>query len=323
VELRVNSLPGKSGPRLCFEVKDTGAGIGRDELGNLFRPFTQARAGQEAREGTGLGLALSRSHVRLMGGDILLDSEPGQGTTVRFEVSVQVPDADAPAIMPEQTRRRAVMLAPGERRYRILVVDDNYEARRLLSRLLLPLGFEVQEAENGQEAIAIWHKWQPDLICMDERMPGLSGAEAARRIKASTEGKAPVIVALTATSIAHESLEHVAAGYDDILNKPLREEELLAAMERRLGARFVYEAEAPALAGTGMKIESKELDGLPDALRSSLEQALISLDHEAVAKAIAQVSDAPLARALGIMADEFEYGRILSLIQHGEGSAQT
>lgn len=323
VELRVNSLPGKSGPRLCFEVKDTGAGIGRDELDNLFRPFTQARAGQEAREGTGLGLALSRSHVRLMGGDILLDSEPGQGTTVRFEVSVQVPDADAPAIMPEQTRRRAVMLAPGERRYRILVVDDNYEARRLLSRLLLPLGFEVQEAENGQEAIAIWHKWQPDLICMDERMPGLSGAEAARRIKASTEGKAPVIVALTATSITHESLEHLAAGYDDILNKPIREEELLAAMERRLGARFVYEAEAPSLAGTGMKIESKELDGLPDALRSSLEQALICLDHEAVAKAIAQVPDAPLARALGIMADEFEYGRILSLIQHGEGSAQT
>jgi hypothetical protein len=128
---------------------------------------------------------------------------------------------------------------------------------------------------------------------------------------------------LTATSLGSEPGEELAAGCDDILNKPLREEELFALMERRLGARFVYETEAPALTDTGMDIESMALASLPDGLRLSLEQALICLDHEAVTKAIAQVPDAPLARVLGIMADEFQYGRILRLIQHGEGSAQT
>jgi PAS domain S-box-containing protein len=322
VILRTGHFIGQSGLRLTFELTDTGVGIGPDEFDNLFRPFTQTRAGQRAGEGTGLGLAISRNFVRLMGGDIVIESQPGQGTTVRFDIPVQVVDAEAIPISPERTKRRAVGLEPGQQRYRVLIVDDTLEARRLLSRLLTPLGFEVQEAENGQEALAIWQTWRPHLICMDIRMPGMDGAEATRRIRDGADGKSTVIFALTAGA-GREPVATLTAWFDEIFIKPLSEEALFAAMERHLGARFVYETQVPAGPDQGLIIQSAALADLPDALRSALEQALICLDYEGVTKAIAQVPDASLARALGIMADGFQYGRMLHLLQLVEGGAQT
>jgi CheY-like chemotaxis protein len=155
---------------LAFEVEDTGPGIAPEELGAVFDPFVQTASGQAAQEGTGLGLPISRQFVRLMGGDLVVHSEPGTGSLFKFDVGIELADAaDVPTAQPE---RRVIGLEPDQRAadggpYRLLVADDREASRMLLTRLLEPLGFEVREAVNGQEAIEIWEEWEPHLIWMD------------------------------------------------------------------------------------------------------------------------------------------------------------
>ncbi|HEY9608930.1 ATP-binding protein, partial [Allocoleopsis sp.] len=136
---------------LFFEVEDTGKGIASEEMGNLFQPFVQTTSGIEAREGTGLGLTISRQFIRLMGGDIYLSSTVGKGSTFRFDIQVTL--ADAKAVAPTLTHGRVLQLAPDQPTYRILVVDDRPESRDLIAQLLNTVGFETRSATNGQEAI--------------------------------------------------------------------------------------------------------------------------------------------------------------------------
>ncbi|WP_445240226.1 ATP-binding response regulator [Microcoleus vaginatus] len=164
---------------ITFEVKDTGVGIAAEELENLFKPFVQTASGQKVQQGTGLGLTISRQFVRLMGGEITVISHgkaftPGMplkefledttGTTFKFDIPVGI--ADASAIQNQPHSRRVVALAPNQPQYRILVVDDRDYNRQLLVKLLKPVGFEVEEASNGIEALEIWDSYSPHLIWM-------------------------------------------------------------------------------------------------------------------------------------------------------------
>jgi CheY-like chemotaxis protein len=128
------------------------------------------------------------------------------------------------------------------------VVDDNAANRALLVQLFAPLGFAVREAVNGEEAIAIWQAWAPHLIWMDMRMPMMDGYEATRRIKATVQGQATVIVALTASALEEDRRLILSEGCDDYVRKPFREEALFEALQRHLGVAFVYEDEAGATA---------------------------------------------------------------------------
>jgi CheY-like chemotaxis protein len=312
-----------AGMRLCFAVADTGVGIEPEELGNLFNPFTQADAGRQAQEGTGLGLTISRSYVGLMGGDIHIDSEPGRGTTVSFDIPLQLAAMEMAPVSPDRPSRRVVALAAGQPQLRVLVVDDRLDARQLLVRLLTPLGFKVQEAVNGQQAVEMWQAWRPHLIWMDIRMPVMDGCTATRLIKATPEGQATVIIALSASSFEEERTDVLAAGCDDFLRKPLQEEELFGLMQKHLGLRFLYEEASPAMPDTLVQVQAGALTTLPDELRRSLEQALIRLDTDGVASAIAQVSDKPMAHALEKMAHDFHYGELLQLLQDANGKAET
>ncbi|MEN3295424.1 MAG: hypothetical protein V7642_4677 [Burkholderiales bacterium] len=317
VVLRTMDVSGPAGARLRFEVTDTGAGIGAEELKSLFNPFVQARAGQQAQEGTGLGLAISRNYVRLMGGEIRIESRPGGGTTVSFDIPVQLVGAEASAAPPGRLSRRVVSLMASEQPYRILVADDRFDARQLLLRLLAPLGFELREATNGQEAIEVWQAWRPHLIWMDMRMPVMDGREASRRIKVSPYGRDTIIIALTASSFEDERADILASGCDDFLRKPFEEGELFDLMQKHLGLSFIYQDDAAAVRDTRAQVDNASLATLPDDVRVSLERALIRLDSEAVATAIAEVP-APLAHALETLAHEFQYSKMLQLIQGGK-----
>jgi len=134
----------------------------------------------------------------------------------------------------------AIGLEPGQPTYRILVVEDKWANRQLLVRLLAPLGFEVQEATNGQEAIALWQDWHPHLIWMDMRMPVMDGYEATREIKARSGDRSPVILALTANAFEEERLVALAIGCDDFIRKPCQEEVILEKMAEYLGVRYIY-----------------------------------------------------------------------------------
>ena len=168
---------------LQFEIEDTGVGMAPEELGNIFKAFVQTSSGQKNQKGTGLGLNISSQFVRLMGGEIVVESQLEVGTTFKFEIPVgAVYAADIPT---EQIKREVIGLEPNQPYYRILIVDDREDNRQLLVKMLSPLGFELQQATNGREAIEIWENWHPHLILMDVRMPVMDGYEATKEIKAS------------------------------------------------------------------------------------------------------------------------------------------
>lgn len=171
---------------LFFEIQDTGCGIAPQELDLLFEAFEQTEIGRKFQQGTGLGLAISRKYVQLMGGDITVTTTPGIGSTFAFDVQIAL---TCPREIPiNQIKSQIRALAPSEKVYRILVVDDSKESRILLVKILTSLGFEVNEATDGSEAIANWESWQPHLIFMDMRMPVMDGYEATRIIKAREIG---------------------------------------------------------------------------------------------------------------------------------------
>ncbi|WP_420473485.1 ATP-binding protein [Noviherbaspirillum sp. ST9] len=300
---------------LNFSVADTGIGISPEELSRLGEAFVQAKAGQLAKEGTGLGLALSRSFVQLMGGALTISSEPERGCTVAFLIPVRPvarDDIDANATPPG---RRVTGLAPGQPQYRILAVDDREDGRLLLFKQLTPLGFEVRGACNGEEAIAIWEEWQPHLIWMDMRMPVMDGREATRRIKATEQGQKTIVIALTASSFEEEREQILAIGCDDFVRKPFRENALFELMEEHLKVRFEYAQDAVPIPAT--RLDAASLARLPAQLRTELAQALLKLDAGAINTIIETIRsgiDTDLAQALDAAADQFDYKSILKVL---------
>ena len=222
-----------------FSVCDTGAGIAADEVDKVFDPFIQTEAGRKLEQGTGLGLPISRKFVQLMGGDIDLKSEVGVGTT--FEFNIQAAFSESAKVIAAKPTSRVMGLAPNQKRYRILVVDDRWENRQILIKLLIPIGFEVKEAENGQIAFNIWEQWQPDLIWMDMQMPVMNGYEATTQIRSQIKGQATTIIAFTAGTLEEEKAIALSAGCDDFVRKPFLENTIFEKMSQYLGVQYIYE----------------------------------------------------------------------------------
>ncbi|MBF2048635.1 MAG: AAA family ATPase [Elainella sp. C42_A2020_010] len=225
---------------LTFEVEDTGPGIAPEEMAQLFSAFVQTGAGQKLQEGTGLGLAISRHFVEMMGGTITVANGLKQGALFTVTVPVDLAETTAATILPT---RQVVGLAPDQPSYRILVVEDQWTNRRLLVKLLVTIGFDVQEAENGAEAVALWQSWHPHLIVMDMRMPIMDGYEATRQIKTAIKtaaGPATVIIALTASAFEEDRAAILASGCEDFVRKPFQEQVLLEKIAEHLGARYLY-----------------------------------------------------------------------------------
>src|SRR5208282_2098152 len=141
-----------------FEVEDSGPGISQQDCQRIFLPFVQGSRAS-ARAGTGLGLAICKQYVELMGGQIGITSEPGKGSVFYFSLPVSVLPSVAE---PEEWKHGRILgLAEGQPRYRLLIVEDQAENRLLLRRLLDPLGFELSEAVNGKEAVALFEQMHP------------------------------------------------------------------------------------------------------------------------------------------------------------------
>jgi len=323
-ELRNEPFPHPSRERkseiqyLKFEIEDTGPGIAADELDSLFEAFVQTESGKQSLEGTGLGLPISSKFVQLMGGDITVSSEVGRGTVFTFDIQCEL--ADSMDKHQSKVFNRVVALEPNQPRYRILIVDDKQDNRQLLIKLLNPLGFEIREANNGLKAIKIWEEWEPHLICMDMLMPVMDGYEAAKRIKNEKGEVKTVIIAITASAFEEERTVVLSSGCDDFVRKPFREEDIYGMMRKHLGVRFVYELSSKA---AGSEQRAKEafkpeaLTTLPSEVLIQLEQASIQGDSATIERVIEDIRayDAALADGLAVLADEFEYGKVLELLR--------
>jgi len=319
VELEVRDEPAHT--QLVFEVEDTGPGINEHELEILFDAFVQTQAGKKSHEGTGLGLAISKKYAQLMGGDMTVSSQVGVGTRFSFDIDVTI--ADEADIKISQTARRVIALESGQPTYRLLIVDDMQSNRQLLVKLLSPLGFEIREATNGQQAIEIWQNWEPQLILMDLRMPEMDGYEATRQIKAADKGQATVIIAVTASIIEEKQSIVSRTGCDDLLRKPFREADIFDLIHKYLGVRFVYEEKViPPASPRDIELDPVALAELPAELLKKLKQAAINADMKQIILLIDEIGthDARLADGLNRLAYDFEYDRILDLLRNKEGA---
>ncbi len=310
-----NSVGEANAIRLVVEVEDSGPGIAEEELDHIFEPFRQSAAGREAG-GTGLGLAVSRRLVELMGGRLTVMSQVGKGSCFRFDVLVKLAEGAPQETTP--TMRQVVGLEPGAGPYRILVVDDQKDNRDLLAALLEPLGFEIREAVNGQEALDLFAAWSPHAILMDMRMPTLDGYEATRRIKATGKGRATPVIAVTASAFAEAQREVLAAGVDGYVCKPFRAEELFAVLGKCLGLRYVYAnpfGQAPLNAGV-QPLTREDLAALPESRQQAMRQAVDEGDMVGLRALIAQIeeTDAEIASKLRNLADQYDYGSLTHLL---------
>lgn len=323
-----------------FEVEDTGQGIAPNELHKLFQPFTQTEAGLKYREGTGLGLPISQKFVQLMGGEIVVTSIPGQGA--RFSLDIQMSPVEETLIeITQPIGKKVIGLAPDQPAYRILVAEDQLTNRQLLVKLLSSLGFEVRQAKNGQEAVAMWESYSPHLIWMDMRMPVMNGYEATKHIKGSLKGQATVIIALTASAFEEQRQTILSAGCDDFVRKPFREENLLAKISEYLGVRYIYEendevgsnkeqqnpypskrAKACILPfGKGEAIHPSSLQVMPAKWVEQLHHAAACGSDLLLYQLIEQIPEenTPLAVALTDLVENFRFDRVTEIAQPIQG----
>ncbi|MBD2677270.1 MULTISPECIES: PAS domain S-box protein [Nostoc] len=312
---------------LIFEIEDTGRGIAQEEMNNLFQPFVQTSSGIQTKEGTGLGLTISRQFVRLLGGDIHITSTPGKGSIFSFDIEVNL----IPALKatPKLGKSRVIQLAANQPDYRILVVDDRKENCDLIVQLLGSVGFNTKIANNGQDAIAIWQNWQPHLIWMDMRMPVMNGYDATKEIRARERNidtnHRTVIIALTASAFEEQQASILAAGCDDLVRKPFREQVIFEKMAEYLHVDYIY-AEQISENATEKKpdnIQSPILDlhsaiaMMPAEWISQLNQAAIEVDAERIFQLIEQIepTHSNFAEELTNLVRNFCFDEIIDLTE--------
>jgi signal transduction histidine kinase/CheY-like chemotaxis protein len=224
VEMALANIDAQRALLRCV-VRDTGAGIPADRLHALFKPFSQVDASTTRRYGgTGLGLSIVKRLTELLGGEVGVESREGSGSTFWFTASFEVQAAHAVEAMPVAT---AVATGQPSSERRILLVEDNAVNEKVATRFLQKLGYLVDVARNGREAVDAWASGYYDLILMDCQMPVLDGYEATREIRAREVAARRIpIVALTANAMKDDDLKCKAAGMDDHLSKPLDRERL-------------------------------------------------------------------------------------------------
>ncbi len=305
---------------LHLEVEDSGLGIPQDHLDEIFETFVRYDHDQQSQTGTGLGLSISKSLVEMMGGEIAVESEVGQGTI--FKVNIPMLLADGEAVMPDETPLHEVVgLQAGQPDWRILVVDDNRENLLLLTNLLAQAGFTLQEAENGAEAVAKFQEWRPQFIWMDIRMPVMDGYEAAKKIRALPGGDEVKIVAVTASVLEDPQKVTLPTGIDDVVLKPFRDHEIFDVMATELGVEYLYRdrPEKPA-EPEGAELSSEMLADLPPELLQELRQTTLVADRGATLEVIGRIEEyvPETATKLQKLVENYQIGRVRELLKETE-----
>jgi signal transduction histidine kinase/DNA-binding NarL/FixJ family response regulator len=224
--------------KFIFKIIDSGIGIAKEELENIFLPFQQAGDKNSKEQGTGLGLSITKKLIDRMGGKLHVESVLGQGST--FWVELELPVIST---MVEEAKSidtpQVIGYKNSENPLQILVVDDNWENRAILQNMLEPLSFKIITAVDGIEGVKLAAEHQPDLILMDLVMPEMDGFDATREIR-KTLKDIPIIAASASVFEEHRQLS-LDVGCNQFLDKPIRESELLDVLQRFLNVEWVYE----------------------------------------------------------------------------------
>lgn len=314
ISLNVGSVQRGNGlVELQFEVADTGVGMTKDQFETIFQPFEQVGDLERRFGGTGLGLSISRQLVRMMNSDIRVDSQPGKGSSFSFDLLVPQVDVDI-ALRPA---RRRVSGYPGPVKT-VLIVDDVIANREMLADLLRTLGFAIEEAADGKEALEQVELMPPDLILMDIMMPVMDGLEATRRIRQKPNLQAVPIIAISASATAEDQQGSMVAGASAFMTKPIDQDSLLQQIAGFLG--LIWDTEVPpgdepvaAQPGVPMTVPPREeMDALYDlALAGNMRDIRQQAEH------IASLGEQyrPFADKLINLAKSYQSKAILELVE--------
>lgn len=297
---------------LHLEVEDTGPGIDRDELAELSKPFRQGLAGRRTLTGTGLGLALCRQLVELLGGRLTISSEPGHGSTFKIVVPVEI--CDEVSSSPKESHSKIIGIAPGATKPLLLIVDDKIVNCELLSAMLEIVGFRTEMALGGAEAVEQVRILRPAAVLMDSRMPDVNGNEAIKRIRALPEGRAPVIVTVSASAYLEDREAAKNAGGNAFLAKPFASQDLYRLLGGLLDLSYIYEQEqAPTAANS---LTTDDLGCLGAATLAALRVAVSRGDLESASGVLGALPDVNLAIVgrLQALLDEYNYDLLEQLL---------
>jgi len=309
---------------LYAEIEDSGIGIPGNDIPHLFKHFVQTSTGIN-KGGTGLGLALSKELVKLMGGEINVKTEFGKGSTFSFFIEL-IETMDSEKDLNEYKKQdRVKIIKPEFLPCKILVVDDRPENLRVVDNLLKAVGFETNIAADGLEAVKKFEDWKPDLILMDLRMPVLDGYEATRMIKFSERGKNTPIIALTASAFEEEKTRAKAVGVQGYIRKPFRESELFTMIAELLKIDYIYENDEDEYLETAKKetddVIISYLNQVPEAIVKKMLSTIKLADVDGFIDTVERIEfiEPKLTRFLINLANRYDYEKIEALLMKYEG----
>ena len=218
---------------LQYTVKDTGIGITQENILRLTQPFFQVESSAtRSYQGTGLGLAIAKKMIELLGGELEVQSEPGQGATFQFSVLVKVKQEALTLVVKEEPPQTLTEGLGKDFPLRILIAEDNELNLQLMGLMFQQLGFAFEVAKNGQEAVDKVSEQDFDLVFMDVQMPVMNGFEATEEIRKMATKQSLIIIGLSANAFDDDQKKALEVGMDDYLTKPLRLAVLASKLEQ-------------------------------------------------------------------------------------------
>jgi len=229
VELKTKLVIGPNGKWYRIEVLDTGIGIGEEEMNRLFKPFYQVDLSLTRKyEGSGLGLAISKRLVHAMGGDIGVSRSEANGATFWFQIPLFELEEKKP-LKENIVKSRLIGEFASKR---LLLAEDNLANRKLAGRILKDMGFEVIEAVDGEEAVSLAETGGFDLVVLDVQIPKMDGIQVLERLRLMTQYEGTPVIAYTAFATVQMKETLIAAGFDDIMVKPIEIESIREVIGR-------------------------------------------------------------------------------------------
>jgi CheY-like chemotaxis protein len=304
--------------KISFQVKDTGIGISPKRLEEIFLPFHKVGDRGFQTEGAGLGLAVSRRIVRLMGSELSVESTPNQGSVFGFELDLSpAPETYGLDLPPtrEKAEKQKIIGFQGDKR-KILITDDQYINREVLKAILLPLNFEIAEAFDGRDALQKSAAFQPDLILLDLVMPVMDGFEFLCHIRQMPTMENVVIIGISANVSKQSQEETLAAGCDGFLKKPLETDKLFKCLQLHLGIQWIYEETAETeVAHEEQPFIIPPIDALDSLLKSAKRHNITDIQECAQQIKAFDTKLIPFIDQVDKFVDKYKFKQLIKFIE--------
>ena len=252
-----------------------------------------------------------------MGGSITVKSKLHQGSCFYFNIPVEIEQNN---IRKNNISGKIVRLEDGVRPPKILIVEDTWENRKVLSHLLESVGYSIREAKDGQEGFDVWTQFEPDLILMDIQMPVWNGLKTTQMIRGQTHLKQPIIIALSASTLDNHRSDALVAGCDEFIGKPFQEQPLLEAIARHLNVNYTIEmfSEPPQIQdSTPTQIQPDSLQALDSDWLYELNLAAKQLNSDRIHELLHQLQSEheSIQMNLSTLVHNFDFDKIVDLTQ--------